>query len=199
MLQIQLNGQQSGLRAAALPRMTDVVELIKNSIDPQHIITDLKINGRDMTEAEWQGAPTQFQATDILEVATATPSEFVRQRTEVTPNLIENTFILFRSARQSFQAGDNDEGNKILSVAVRDLKAFFEWYALLQAVVPVADRAKYDIKTQVECITESCKEICQQQMYQSWWALGKSIQEKLEPALDSLELYFRKMVVTSKN
>lgn len=199
MLQIQLNGQQSGLRAAALPRMTDVVELIKNSIDPQHIITDLKINGRDMTEAEWQGAPTQFQATDILEVATATPIEFVRQRTEFTPNLIENTFILFRSARQSFQAGDNDEGNKILSVAVRDLKAFFEWYALLQAVVPVSDRAKYDIKAQVESITECCKDICQQQMYQSWWALGKSIQEKLEPALDSLELYFRKMVVTSKN
>jgi hypothetical protein len=199
MLQIQLNGQQSGLRAATLPRMTDVVELIKNSIDPQHIITELKINGRDMTEAEWQGAPTQFQATDILEVATATPIEFVRQRTEITPNLIENIFILFRSARQSFQAGDNDEGNKILSVAVRDLKAFFEWYALLQAVVPVNDRSKYDINTQVESITESCKEICQQQMYQSWWALGKSIQEKLEPVLDSLELYFRKMVVTSNN
>ncbi len=197
MLQIQVNGQQSGLRAATLPRMTDVVELIKNSIDPQHIITDLKINGRDMTEADWQGTPNQFATTDVLEVATATPNEFIRQRTEVTPNLIENTFILFRSARQSFQAGDNDEGNKILSIAVRDLKAFFEWYSLLQSVVPVSDRAKYDISAQVEKITETCKEICQQQMYQSWWALGKAIQEKLEPSLDSLELYFRKMVVTN--
>ena len=197
MLQIQLNGQHTALKASTLPRMTDVVELIKNSIDPTHIISGLKINGRDMTEAEWQGSPSQFAASDVLEVMTGTPEEFVRERTEVTPNLIENTFILFRSARQSFQCGANEEGNKILMIAVRDLKAFFEWYGLLQSVVPSADKAKYDINSQIEFITATCQEICQQQMYQSWWALGKAIQEKLEPALDALELYFRKMVVAN--
>jgi len=197
MFQIQLNGQQSGLKASTLPRMTDVVELIKSSIDPTHVITALRINGRDLTESEWIAAPTQFSSTDILEVVTTTPQEFLRDRTEATPNLIENTFILFRSARQSFQAGMNDEGNKILMIGVRDLKAFFEWYGLLQAVVPAADKAKYDITKQVTELTTICHEICQQQMYQSWWALGKTIQEKLEPVLDSLELYFRKLVAAN--
>ncbi len=195
MLQIQLNGKSSGLRANTLPRMTDVIELIKGSIDPNQIITGLRINGRDLTEAEWQSSPGQFVETDILEVETGTVDEFIRGRAEVTPNLIENTYILFRSSRQSFQAGDMQEGNKILIVAVRDLKAFFEWYNMLLEVVPLAQKAKYDITPQTEEITNICKDICQQQLYQSWWALATTIQERLEPALDKLEQYFRKLGV----
>jgi len=196
MFQIQLNGKSSGLQSKTMPRMTDVVELIKSSIDPAHIITVLRINGRDLTDAEWQSSPTQFQETDILEVETGTPAQFVKDRTEVTPNLLENIFILFRSARQSFQAGDMEEGNKIMVVGVRDLKAFFEWYGMLQQIVPPELQKSYDISDQMEELVNVCKDICEQQLYQSWWALATSIHERLEPSLDRLEQHFRKLCAT---
>ncbi len=194
MLQIRLNGQSAPLRADTLPKITDVVELIKGSIDPAHIITGLRINGRDLTDAEWDHAPTQFGETDILEVDTGTPGQFLQERLEVTPSLLENIYILFRSARHNFQSGGTEEGNKILVVAVRDLKAFFEWYCALQGVVPTELKHKYDIKPQMDELTVICRDICQQQLYQSWWALATSLEERLEPALDRLEGHFRKSI-----
>jgi hypothetical protein len=41
-------------------------------------------------------------------------------------------------------------------------------------------------------ISETCKKICQQQLYQSWWALGESLEKELEPKLDKLEDACRK-------
>jgi hypothetical protein len=48
-------------------------------------------------------------------------------------------------------------------------------------------RDRLDISTQVQDISETCKKICQQQLYQSWWALGESLEKDLEPKLDKLE------------
>lgn len=196
MLQIRLNGNSAPLRADTLPKLTDVIELIKGSIDPQHIITGLRINGRDLTDAEWENAPTQFSETDILEVDTGTPDQFLQERLAITPSLLENIYILFRSARHSFQSGDTEEGNKVLATGVRDLRAFLEWYCALQVMVPEDLKSKYDIKSQMDEITVICRDICQQQLYQSWWALATSIAERLEPCLDRLESHFRKSICT---
>ncbi|MDZ4785474.1 MAG: hypothetical protein SGJ02_05295 [bacterium] len=196
MLQIRVNGQSSPYKAGSLPKITDVIELIKGSIDPAHIITGLRINGRDLTEGEWQSSPTQFCETDILEVDTGTTEQFLSERLAVTPNLLENIYILFRSCRQSFQAGSMEEGNRIMVTGVNDLKAFFEWYCMLLRMVPAESKGKYDIKPQLDELTTICRDICQQQLYQSWWALATTIQERLEPALDKLESHFRRNVCT---
>ncbi|RMD87403.1 MAG: hypothetical protein D6808_01475 [Candidatus Dadabacteria bacterium] len=192
MLQIKINGESSQLNGTGLPTLADVVELIKGSIDPAHIITNLQINGRDLTESDWNSSPSRLE-TEILEVETCTPEQFVDERMEIAASLVENTYILFRSARQAFQAGDMEEGNRCLMAAVNDLKAFFEWYNALLQIMPESERSSYTISQHIDEISEICKEICQQQVYQSWWALGNSIRDKLEPALDKLECFLRKL------
>lgn len=193
MLQVRINGQQSPMNGATLPRMTDMIELIKSSIDPEHMIISLQINGSDMAESDWQASPVNFKETDILEVETGTPDFFVKERLRIIPGIIENIYILFRSSRQAFQTGDMEDGNKVLVTAVNDLKAFFEWYTSLLNLIPENERNGYGVDDKIEDITSVCKEICQQQLYQSWWALGTSLEEKLEPQLDKLETYFRKL------
>jgi L-rhamnose mutarotase len=59
--------------------------------------------------------------------------------------------------------------------------------------VPESSRSKLDISSEVQDISETCKKICQQQMYQSWWALGESLEKDLEPKLDKLEDTCRKV------
>ena len=54
-------------------------------------------------------------------------------------------------------------------------------------LVSETKREKLDISSQVVEISETCKKICQQQLYQSWWALGESLEKDLEPKLDKLE------------
>ena len=48
-------------------------------------------------------------------------------------------------------------------------------------------RAAFDITNEVKELSETCKGICQQQLYQSWWAIGETIEKELEPQLDRLE------------
>jgi hypothetical protein len=83
-------------------------------------------------------------------------------------------------------------GNKRLKSAVDTLRAFFEWYGTLLQLVPDIKRDKLDISTEVQDISETCKKICQQQLYQSWWALGETLEKELEPKLDKLEDFLRK-------
>lgn len=84
------------------------------------------------------------------------------------------------------------DGNRKLVCAVNTLQAFFEWFGSLMELVPQQDRPRYDISSQVRDISEVCKRICQQQLYQSWWALGESIGKELEPKLDNLEDFCRR-------
>ncbi|MEI7489443.1 MAG: hypothetical protein WCJ72_18910, partial [Chryseobacterium sp.] len=58
--------------------------------------------------------------------------------------------------------------------------------------------ASYDIEKQVIEIGEVCQKICQQQLYQSWWALGETIEKELEPKLDQLETFCRRFQESAK-
>ena len=85
------------------------------------------------------------------------------------------------------------DANKLLMKAVNSLRAFFDWYTTLVDLVPEEDRDKFRIDNQANELTETCKKICQQQLYQSWWALGETIERELEPELDQLEDFCRQV------
>lgn len=192
MVSVRINGQDSQIKADGLPRVADLVELIKASIDPAHMITGILVNGKDLQDEDW-AASTSKLGTSIIEVETGTPESFVADRLSKSSAIVNSCYIEFRDARKCFQDGDMQAGNAKLVVGVRTLKAFFEWYGALMELVPVDKRVAFDISTQVNDISETCKKICQQQLYQSWWALGESIHKDLEPRLDRLEDFCRKL------
>jgi hypothetical protein len=188
---VTVNGVSSPIRTDGLASVADMVELIKGTIDPEHMITSLLVNGRELQDHEWSAAPKQF-GTAVIEVLTGSPREFVSERLAQSAEVVRSTFIEFRDARKLFQAAQTADGNKKLITAVNTLKAFFEWYGTMMELVPVNDRPRYEIMKNVEEISATCKKICQQQLYQSWWALGETIANELEPQLDKLEDVCRK-------
>lgn len=192
MVSVRINGQESQIKADGLPRVSDLVELIKASIDPNHMITGILVDGKDLQDDDWT-ASTSRLGTAIIEVETGTPESFVADRLSKASQIVNACYIEFRDSRKRFQDGDMQNGNHKLVTAVRTLKAFFEWYSTLMELIPEDKRVAFDISTQVDEISEVCKKICQQQLYQSWWALGESIQKELEPKLDRLEDFCRKL------
>jgi hypothetical protein len=191
MVAVRINGSEAPLRTDGLGRVSDLVELIKSLIDPDHMITSIMVDGRDLEDMEWEMNPTQF-GTKILEVETGTPEQFVRDRLSQSADVVRTCYMEFRGARKCFQCGDMHNGNQGLLRAVNILKAFFEWYGTISELVPVDRRSSIDMASQTTDITETCKRICQQQLYQSWWALGETIEKELEPKLDKLEDFCRK-------
>jgi hypothetical protein len=186
MPRIRINGEFSNITCAATPRFTDLVELIKVSIDPEHMITSILIDGRELTDIEW-GQTTAQMTGDILDIETGTPAFYVADRIQDASHVVRACLFEFRDARKAFKDGDQVSGNRTLKVGVDTLRAFFEWYGTILQLVPAQDRATFDITPHVNDISETCQKICQQQVYQSWWAIGESLEKELEPKLDKLE------------
>lgn len=186
MLRIRINGEFFPLEVEAGLRFADLIELIKSSIDPEHMITSIIVDDRELSDDEWLSTVEHIQG-EVLNVVTGEPASYVTERIQDASKVVRSCFLEFRDARKGFQDGDMQNGNRQLKVAVDTLKAFFEWYGTLLQLVPDQKRERLDISSQVNEITDTCKKICQQQLYQSWWALGESIEKDLEPKLDKLE------------
>ena len=191
MVSVRINGSESGIDSAGLQKLTELVELIKTSIDPEHMITRILVDGRDISEQEWSAGLNQF-GTAIIEVETNTPESFVTDRMSRAADIVGSCYLEFRNARKQFQAGDMVQGNQGLIKAVNTTKAFFDWYGTIVQLVSPEKAARFDITTQVADIADCCKRICQQQLYQSWWALGETLEKELEPKLDKLEDFCRR-------
>jgi hypothetical protein len=186
-----INGEESGIRTEGLNTVADLIELIKTVIDPEHMITALLLDGNELKETDWAAGINNFKDS-VLEVQTGAPRQFVADRLAESSGIVGKCFIVFRNCRKLFQDGKMEEGNRQLVEAVSALKAFFEWYSTIMALVPQNERSQYDITEHVNALSEACKKICQQQLYQSWWALGETLKDELEPRLDKLEDQCRK-------
>lgn len=191
MVAVRINGEDAPFRTEGVLRISDIIELIKANIDPAHMITAILLDGREFCDDDWT-APTSKYGTAIIEVETGTPESFVNDRVAQASEVVRTCYLQFRDARKAFQDGDMNSGNRFLIEAVNTAKAFFEWYGTILELVPVEKRPMYDISAQVNDISGICKTICQQQLYQSWWALGETIGKELEPRLDKLEDFLRK-------
>ncbi|MCX6114561.1 MAG: hypothetical protein NTV65_05000 [Proteobacteria bacterium] len=192
MIQIRINGEAATMPIERLQTFADLIELVKSSIDPEHMVTLIHLDGRDISDEEWMLSPQQLPG-ELLDFQTGRPEIYVAERLQDASGVVRSCFFEFRDARKGFQDGDAMMGNKRLKVAVDTLRAFFEWYGTLMQLVPDTKRAKLDISNEVQEISEICKKICQQQLYQSWWALGESLEKDLEPKLDKLEDACRKV------
>ena len=190
MLVIKINGTDSGIKPASVSRFTDLVELIKASIDPDHMITAIKVNGVEADDKIWATSVNPADSITI-DVETGAPEAFVKEKMAGAPEIIKSCYMEFRDARKSFQGGNMLEGNQALARAVNTAKSFFDWYAAIVQLISAEKRSRYDITTQVNEISEICKKICQQQLYQSWWALWETLEKELEPKLDKLEDFCR--------
>jgi len=192
MVSVRINGAESGIQSGGLSKFPELVELIKANIDPAHMITSILIDGRLPTEEEWNANLSQF-GTAIIEVETGLPQDYVAAQMSQAADVVQSCFVQFRAARQCFQAGEMIDGNRALVQAVNTTKAFFDWYSTLLQLLTADQKALYDIEGQVKEISDCCKRICQQQLYQSWWALGETLEKELEPKLDKLETFFRNL------
>jgi hypothetical protein len=186
MIRVSINGQYVDMCITNTLQFTDLLELVKARIDPEEMITAITVDGRELSDDEWNQCVAQLSGT-TLEILTGHPDTYVSDKLQDASRVVRSCFFEFRDARKGFQDGDTIVGNKRLKVAVDTLRAFFDWYGTLVQLVSETKRGQLDISPQVTEISETCKKICQQQLYQSWWALGESLEKELEPKLDKLE------------
>jgi hypothetical protein len=197
MIRVSINGSVTPLNLSGIGRVTDLIELIKAVIDPEHMISQILFNGRELADHEWGGGLAQM-GEGIIEIETSLPQDYALVRLKNAPNIVNTCYLQFRESRKYFQEGNLKQGNRALVESVGTLKEFFNWYCTLIELLPAEKKAILDLSKNMNQIAEVCKTICQHQLYQSWWALGESIKQDLEPQLDNLEDSVRKAVTAAQ-
>lgn len=193
MVSVRIDGKQSTITGENLPRLIDLVEVIKDYIDPGHMITALEVNGRPLADEEWELPPQHF-GTATVEVSTGTPGRYIADRMPMAPEIIDNCFLMFRETRKAFTEGNSQGGNELLQAAVSNFQAFVRWYRTMLDLMPGEQRTRFLIDDEVRVMTPTLERICTQQLTQSWKATGDTIFRELEPQLDTLHSRLRSII-----
>jgi hypothetical protein len=193
MIAVRVNGVESGLRTEGLVRVGDLIELVKTVIDPDHMIIGIEVNGEPISDDVW-GGNLQAVKDSHFDFYTNTRTSYLSEQIARSPKAVQACYVQFRDARKTFQGGDTQSGNQKLVQATDTLKSFFDWFSVLLQLANDDQKVQMNLEPAVSDILTTCKNICQLQLYRSWWALGENIQNELEPQLDRLEDQCRTMV-----
>ncbi len=187
MIQVLIDGQPLQASIAGINAMPDLVEFIKANIDPEKIITGLTIAGRPLADVDWR-VPLTVQGPVVVEASTDLQRNFIADRLDQASGIVEIVVSQFTLARESFQAGKTEDGNRQLSKATTDLGAFLGWYEGILQLLPTDWQSELTaFHAQIKEISKTCEQLLQQQLYHSWWALGETVRQDLEPKLESLK------------
>jgi cell fate (sporulation/competence/biofilm development) regulator YlbF (YheA/YmcA/DUF963 family) len=193
MIAVRVNGIESGLRTEGVVRVGDLIELVKTVIDPDHMIVEIEVNGAPITDDIW-GGTLQAVRDSHFDFFTNTRTFYLTEQVGKSIKAVQACYVQFRDARKTFQGGDTQGGNQKLVQATDTMKSFFDWYSVLLQLANEEQKLQMSLEPALSDILNSCKSICQLQLYKSWWALGENIQNDLEPQLDRLEDKCRTMV-----
>jgi hypothetical protein len=191
MVSILINGTASPLSSTGLSKVSDLIELIRAHIDPDHMIVDILLDEKPLREEQWNSTP-QSLGSGTLSLKTDTARNYVKARLSEAPEVAQVLFVQFRDARKTFTLGDHRGGNERLARAVRTLNDFLHWYSTVLQLATESEKNAFAITSFMTDITKIAQTLSNHQMYQSWWAIAETIQKNLEPKLEQMEDFLRK-------
>ena len=186
MISVLIDGRPFPGDISEVKTIANLIELIKLTIDPSRIITELRLNGNSLSEVDWR-TPLVTLAGSTLEISTGTKNDYVHDRLGQAEELVRQIITEFSEAGEKFRLGQAGPANQRFVGAVRDLNAFVSWYQTILSLAPEQlEKQVVEFTNHVVSIQGVCEQLLQQQLYQSWWALGETVKGRLEPQLQEL-------------
>ncbi len=187
MMTVRIDNQQTFQDIGQIKTMPDLIELVKARIDPERIITGLSISGQELSDTDWR-VPLSVQGDATLEVTTGTKEEYVSTRLQFSVECIAHVTKEFDEVSAAFRGGNTAVANTAFQGAVEDLRSFLTWYDSILGLLPANVQGKREVfYKEVEKVSEICKKLIEQQLYNSWWAISETITNQLQPQLKRLE------------
>jgi hypothetical protein len=187
MLSVTVDQQPFAFNTGDIRTVTQLVEYLKATIDPDRVITGLSFSGAPLSEVDWV-TPLSMHGGKTLEVYTGSKEGFVRDRLGAAADYVRQIAQHFATASGLLRSNQANSGNLQLSGAVKDLSAFLGWYASVVALEPQAlDELNQEFHRQIEDINATCEVLVQMQLAQSWPAIGEIVHQRLHPQLQKLQ------------
>ena len=186
MISVLVDGKPFPGNISEVRTIANLIELIKLTIDPNSIITEMRLNGKFLDEVEWRASLVSLVGS-TFEINTGSKNDYVHDRLTQAEELVRQIIVEFSDAGEKFRLGQAGPANQSFVGAVRDLNAFVSWYQTILSLAPEQlEKQVIEFTNHVHSIQSVCEQLLQQQLYQSWWALGETVKGRLEPQLQEL-------------
>ena len=186
MISVLVDGKPFPGDISEVKTIANLVELVKLTIDPSLIISELRLNDKQLNEVDWRSSLVSL-AGSTLQIWTGTRNDYVHDRLGQAEDLVRQIISEFSEAGEKFRLGQAGPANQRFVGAVRDLNAFVTWYQTILSLAPEQlETQVIEFTNHVQSIQGICEQLLQQQLYQSWWALGETVKGRLEPQLQEL-------------
>lgn len=164
--------------------MGELVELVKASIDPETMITEMRLNGSQLTEDDWRRNLSSI-AESCIEMVTGNKKVYVLERVVQSPFFLRQVVDEFVSAKNSYRSGETTSASQIFKTAVNDLHAFMNWYLTLLSLEQGIDKGYIDqLTAHIEQVTRISERLVNAMLFNAWWAVAETLERDLEPELN---------------
>ena len=187
MLNVTVDNANFSKHIDGMKTMGELVEYIKATIDPDSIITAIDLQGKPISEEIWHMPLTAHQHS-TLTVTTGDKYDYLVYRLSTAEAYIDRIADGFKDAGMLYGQRSAISANQLLSQTIEDLLAFLSWYmSVLTIESEVLSQQIDEFNFVVNQMQDVCEVIHQQQLFNNWSSLGKTLEEKLEPVLQEMK------------
>lgn len=184
MVQILVDDTELSLEAATLGTVGELIEYVKSSIDPDAIILSLTRDEEPLSEADWK-CPLSSLSQSQVRITTGSRTTFYQDRLQLTGAIAETLSDTFAEIAKLFKTGMQNNAHEAFATSLEDLNAFVGWfYSILSMDEQIFATELSDFTQMVEEFKGTCMFLQQQQLKQSWWAIGDIIEQQIIPLMD---------------
>ena len=194
MVQVKVNNSEMPVPTQQLNTVTELVEYVKSSIDPETIIVSLTKNDAPLSDLDWRD-PISPQEDITLNFITGLKSDFVSERLSIASEVATSLIEKLEACAQGFKQMRVHSANTEFLGFVSDLDAYISWlnsiYTLQEDMFSSELEQYHELVHELELV---CLKLQDQQITSSWWGLGDTLITDLAPLIKNIKT----MVVNSR-
>jgi len=187
MVQVYLDKNSLPAEVANLATVGELVEYVKSTIDQETIIISLTKDDQPLSDSDWKRSLSSLKDSKV-DIRTGSKLEFVKNRLDTVQELVDAVMKDLGNISGLFKANRSQEANNNFSNSLEDLSALMNWMYSILSMEPEKLVAEVnEFSGIVKDLKFACGQMQQQQLFQSWWALGETLDKKVMPLLESIK------------
>jgi hypothetical protein len=187
MLQVMVDNTELDIEVSRLKTISELVEYIKSSIDPDTIILSLTKDNHPLSENDWV-MPLQAFKESKVEIKTGSKESFINERLNMVDSISDELYDKVSEVSKLFRHGAEDEAHEPFAAVLNDLNAFVGWlYSVYMIEKEMFSDEIANFHEIVDEMKSACFDLQSYQMQQSWWNLGDILDLKILSLLERIK------------
>ena len=186
-LTVNLNGKELIFEKSHIKNISELVNLIQLGVAPHAgIISDISVQGQDLSATEWSQPLSSFGDTTI-EISTTTKDAFIQNRLTLAKSYIDVVIAKFNIVPPTYKEQDSARAAACLTTATKDLNYFCDWFfTIVQVDTQRFGGVQDKVKKHLDNLSGISEGLINKQMSNKWDEVTTAIEKELIPQLEEL-------------